>query len=163
MYHKKEHGFESTRQSIELAHYLRAASGCKNIIESNFQQRVYEDNHQLDEFFGHDNILFVEEDKKKNATRRFTEHAIITKDLTGLIDRVLIERKVRKDDVLIKIGLDGGGGFLKICMSIFDLQSPVPLPTTLSKNFKNSGVKKVFLIAIIPGVPEDFVNIKNVG
>ena len=64
--------------------------------------------------------------------------------------------------ILIRIGLDGGGGFLKICLSLFDLYASESKSTkTLSKKFKDSGVKKVFIIGVAPNTPENYYNMKK--
>ena len=57
--------------------------------------------------------------------------------------------------------MDGGGGFLKICLSIIDLNQPCSSTTTLSKKFLDSGVKKVFIIGIVPEVQENYKNLKT--
>ena len=66
------------------------------------------------------------------------------------------------NSVLIKIGIDGSGGFLKICHSVFDIDDPIPkINGALSKTFLESGVKKIFIIGLVPHVSEDYVNIKQ--
>ena len=46
-------------------------------------------------------------------------------DISGLIDKVIFERNLSEDSIIIRIGLDGGGGFMKICLSLFDLDAEV--------------------------------------
>ena len=115
----------STRQTIRLAQDLRQVAGSRNSVEPHLRKKLYDQNHKLDDFFGHDNILFIEEDKKKKTTRKFRENVVVAKDIKSLIDQVLLERLLERAEALIRIGIDGGGGFLKICMSIFNLQAPV--------------------------------------
>ena len=63
-----------------------------------------------------------------------------------------------KDSVLIRIGIDGGGRFLKICLSIFDINDPFSnVQSGVSNKFKESGVKKIFLIAIVPNAMDKFM------
>ena len=70
-----------------------------------------------------------------------------------------IERKVTLaglNTILIKIGINGDGVFLKFCMSIFDINNLVfRIESGLSKKFKDSGVITTFLIAAIPDVPDN--------
>ena len=64
--------------------------------------------------------------------------------------------------MLVRIGIDGGGGFLKICMSIFGINYPFPqVKNGIAKMFKESGVKKVFVIGLVADVPENYVNVKR--
>ena len=60
---------------------------------------------------------------------------------------------------MIKISIDGGGGFLKICGSVFEIDDPIPKMTgALSKTFLESGVQKIFF-GLIPDVSKDYVNV----
>ena len=64
------------------------------------------------------------------------------------------------NSVLIKISIDGSGGFLKIWNSVFDIDDPIPkISGALSKTFLESGVKKIFIIGLIPDVSKDYVNV----
>ena len=64
--------------------------------------------------------------------------------------------------LLVKVGIDNGCGFLKICLSIFDMDNLVPgSKVGLSKKFKDSRVNKVFLIAAVPDVTENYQNVKK--
>ena len=71
--------------------------------------------------------------------RNFKEHAVVTNNISGLIDKVLVERGLNKDDVLIRGGLDGGGGFLKVCISLFDFRPYIQIQTNWLKNLKILG------------------------
>ena len=85
---------------------------------------------------------------------------IVCFDLLGLIDMVLEKRERERDSVLIKISVDGGGGFLKICASIFEIDDPTPrVSGALSKKFLESGVKKILIVG--PDVSENYVIVKR--
>ena len=56
----------------------------------------------------------------------------------------------------MRVGIDGGGGFLKICLSLFDLSLLASnTEKGFAKKFKDSGVKKVIILGITPDVPEN--------
>ena len=62
----------------------------------------------------------------------------------------------------MKISIDGGGGFLKFCISFFDVDDPSPkTSSTLTKKFLESGVKRVIVIALAPNISEDYVNVRR--
>ena len=84
--------------------------------------------------------------------------------MKGLINHVLEKRCLAKENALIRIGLDGGGGFLKVCSSIFDVEAPISSALQsgrFGKKFKDSGVKKVLILGIAQGVQENYVNLKK--
>ena len=75
---------------------------------------------------------------------------------------LLKRQKEHRNSVLIRIGIDGSGGFLKICMSIFDINNPFPcVQGGISRKLKESGVQKIFLLAVVPEVSENYVNVKK--
>ena len=57
--------------------------------------------------------------------------------------------------MMVKIGVDGGNGFLKITLSIFDSRE------LQNSNFRDTGVKKSFIIGMLLSVPENYVNLKR--
>lgn len=63
------------------------------------------------------------------------------------------------------LGMDGGGKFLKICCSIFsvsELQSPSKSPAKKKgkTEYLDTGVKKLLILSLAPGVPESYYNMK---
>ena len=62
--------------------------------------------------------------------------------------------------VLIKLSISEGGGFLKLCLSIFNINDPCSKSSTgLSKRFLESGVKRVLIIGLVLEVSEHYVNV----
>ena len=94
---------------------------------------------------------------KDNIVENATYPTTICNDIQSLIDKVIAERNLPADDALVRVGIDGGGGFLKICVSIFDIHNQ----HSTSTNFKDSGVKRIFIVAITPNVQENYVNCKK--
>ena len=73
-----------------------------------------------------------------------------------------VHGRAEKDSLLLKVSIDGGSGFLKFCISIFDIDDPSPnSKTSLAKKFLESGVKRILIIGIAPNVSEDYVNVKR--
>ena len=70
----------------------------------------------------------------------------------------------------MKIGIDGGGGFLKVCMNILGTEDqPVAKKQRFSystgvwsKNFLDGGVKKLFILANVEQVGESYENLKSI-
>lgn len=60
---------------------------------------------------------------------------------------VIEDRNLVDTNTIVKIGMDGGGGILKNCLSIFDLNQPCS-STLLCKRFLDFGMKKCLLLAL---------------
>ena len=107
-------------------------------------------NHEIDEFFEHTTMSFYREVEVqgKKYSENFDQHVITVNDISGLIEKIILERDLSENNVLVRIGLDGGGGFAKICLSLFDLdQEASSYSQNVGKMFKDSEVKKVFIIS----------------
>ena len=108
-------------------------------------------------------INYIRVDKDTKVSENFEQSTIICSNLPNLVDLILKKRsRENSESLLIRVGMDGRGGFLNICMSIFDIDEPVSAnKTSLSKMFKDPSVKKVFLIAVVLDVPQNYVNVKK--
>lgn len=71
----------------------------------------------------------------------------------------VLDLRNTSDDIILKIGIDGGSNSLKICLSIQDksLQESCDFKT---ERHKDSGVKKIFILAIGYQVEESYENLK---
>ena len=113
----------SNRKADRLAQDLRAASGSRTIIEKGTAEKTRELNRQLDDYFESRKCNFRYEDTKTKEMRNFEQHTVVCNDIPGLIDKIIISRNIDAGNSIIRIGLDGGGGFVKICMSVFEMPS----------------------------------------
>ena len=73
---------------------------------------------KLDDLFESKICTFASEIVKFNTGEHFQRHVVIWKDLADLIQRTIGERNIDVEKMLITIRLDGGGGFMKICVSV---------------------------------------------
>ena len=80
-------------------------------------------------------------------------------DLKILIDLIKRERGLNDLSTFVRIGIDGGGGFIKVCLSVFD---PTNIRSKENNSFVDSGVRKAFIIGIVPDIPELYVNILHI-
>ena len=89
--------------------------------------------------------------------------AIYCTNIEGFIELVCRERSLDDADILIKVGIDGGGGFFKICLSLFETRfsSYAPPSRVIDQMFLNSSVKRIFILAIAPDVKECYSNVKS--
>jgi hypothetical protein len=90
-------------------------------------------------------------------------------DIEELVAMVLHHRSQETNDVDIKLGVDGGQGFLKVTLSITlkpELKNN-KIPEKLSKSdgyackdFKDSSVHKTIILAILPSLNEKYHNLR---
>ena len=62
-------------------------------------------------------LQFTKEDKATKKMINYQDHAVLCTDLNGFIDYIIEERELNQENILIRIGMDGGGGFMKVCLS----------------------------------------------
>ena len=169
----------STKQTLKIAEHLRSkpiedkggnAQTNRKILESNLRSKLREKNCQLDSLFEVRKANFVKIDEKKKLRENFDRELVVCNDLDELSRRIIKERDMEEGDLLFRVGMDGGGGFLKVCLNVFDLKKdhssederqPPKKKKRLDEIFKDSGVKKTMIIALVPEVQENYCNIKR--
>lgn len=93
------------------------------------------------------------------ASETVARPVVFGNDLNGFIEFIWNERNYT-NDVQIKVGIDGGGGSFQICLtfnkSIF---AGEPATKKSISDLKDSGVKKLFVIGIVPDISEKYFNV----
>ena len=128
----------SALQTLRLTQNLRNRAtnvGRRGVIEPSFKKKLFDKSHKFDDFFELDSIRFLRHvemenrkpkvkgsagktSKKNEQTKgkkvrkvayNYDEHVIITNNLSKLIDEVILQGKLNPQNVLVRVGLDGGG------------------------------------------------------
>lgn len=140
----------SVRQVHLLAKDLRKESSSRKFIEPGLKKEIYNINHKLDD---HYELRLLQYTNSQNEN--FDRWTVVCSDLSVFVDYVISTRNLDTSDMILKIGLDGGSGFLKMTLSVFNFCD------SDNSKFKDSGVRKCFLIGIAPDVPENYFNVKR--
>lgn len=153
----------SDRKTLQAAQVIRAEMGA-NAIEPNLRESLIERNRSLDNFFHHEKLLMTEKSKlEEGAIQRVPKDAVVCHDLNGLFQFIKKERGSNYN-LLFKVGIDGGGGSLKVCWNA--VQQPSSQSDTQSKEktrgFLDSGVKRLIILAIVPGATESNENVGTI-
>lgn len=147
----------STRTMLGITTAFRVATKKRNFFESGLQNKLTESNHVLDSFFEIKEGQFRYE--KSNESTVETKKFIFCKNIENLCNYV--SQKRNAEAAHMKIGMDGGGGFFKICLSLQDADDSCEVSTDKSrqvqsyadgvaaKKFKTSGVKKLFILGLV--------------
>lgn len=77
------------------------------------------------------------------------------RSVSGLIDYIKARRNV--GSASLKVGIDGGKGSLKIILNIEESVGAYP-----KSGYKDSGVRQTIILALAPGVHENYYNISKI-
>lgn len=155
---------------LGIATDLRVGTSSRKIVEPGLKISLYKKNHGLDQFFDLKKTTFIKTQQKVETCIEKT--VVYCKDVKGLIAHVIEKRKIR--DVHLKFGIDGGREYLKLCAVIQSVNTDEVDDTNderqrqklkdgvRKKDFKDSGVKKLFILAIAHGVQEKYENVLKI-
>ncbi|KAJ6637216.1 Protein doublesex [Pseudolycoriella hygida] len=158
----------SQNETLEMASMIRTSTGNRKIIESNLKKKVSGQIHSLDDFFDVQMFIFIREKAKTKEYSEETRSVVYCNNLVGLIEWIQGKRELQ--DVRIKIGIDGGGNFLKLCVTIQSstnddddeaVKRHKYKDGVLSKKFLDSGVKKLLIIGASPSTQENYSNVQQ--
>ena len=98
---------------------------------------------------------------KEKLTVEKEAPVVHVKDMDEFILEVVRVRQLpNTESLLLKVGLDEGQKMMKICLSVIHLLAEDDQDKKkFEQGFKDSGVKKVFLLAVTPG-KETYLNLK---
>ena len=149
----------SRNQTARAATFLRYWMG-SNAVEPGLERQLQLQDRTLENFFcvAHVDMKTGRETTQRRAVAYCTDPA-------GLIQRVLHQRQVSPNEALVKIGIDGGGGFMKVCLSVVPIsenfsEQPPRSRFARAVQFKDSGVKKLLLLALVEDVDECYENLQ---
>ena len=158
----------SNNKVLKMAENIRVSTGSRKIIEKDMKGKLRKLNHTLEDLFKTEKCTFVFENKAEKIKINVEQHVVFCKDLNNLINIMIEERNLNENDIIIRIGHDGGGGFVKICLSVFKLDSEEEgdeggqeEKKRLTQRFQDSGVKKAMVVACVPDIQENYYNIKR--
>ena len=135
------------RQMRKLRGHLNANGG-RGTVEPGLNEHLVEKKNTFADFYSYEDIMY--EGDKSIVT-------VYCSDIIGLIRKICVMRDLDYENCTKKVGIDGGKGFLKIVLSLFDDENPGNEGAG-SKSY--TGGRKVIPLVIAPNVSETYVNIK---
>ena len=147
----------SLRTTKGVVSFIRKATGDKQIFETDVIKKLVAKNHDVDNYFQVEKLKFIH--VKGTVETSVTEPLVYCNDVMNFITHIKEQRRITDQKVHLKIGTDGGGGFFKVCLSVQLIDSE----TNKYKKelFKDSGVKKIFLLAVAP-IQENYYNLNKI-
>lgn len=169
----------SSNQTLKLASHIRVATKDRCSIESNLKSNLKKISHSLDTYFDVEKLEFVQmKGQGENKLVQLEKTTVYCNDLNGLVTHVLEKRNYANsaadDDIIFKLCIDGGAGFLKLCLSIISFrrhEENVQLVKSYQRSrysegvaarkLKDTSVKKMFILAIVPDLQENYNNVQK--
>ena len=155
----------SLRGTKELAKNLRAASKNRKIISPGISNVIEnEANHKLDKYFK----VKVIDDFMNTEKQVPVVYCINIEDCLSII---AWERSISLIDSELKVGIDAGGGFLKVCLNLLTPLNPLEPSAKKRLKYENgipnkvcqsTSVKKLIVLALAPNVPENYENVLRI-
>ena len=144
----------SDRKVLEVSKFIRSKTNQRFIIEPNAYQKMIANSHNLEKYFNLHNFDF--EIKKQNNVTAHPSYAVVCTDLSRFISHVINKRDVY--DFHLNFGIDGGGKSLKFTLAVQSKNEQAEKKT----KFKDTGVKKIFLIALAQHTQENDHNVSSI-
>lgn len=160
---KMQTSFNLTQnETLGIASMIRFSAANRKIIEPNLKEKLSARIHSLDEFFQVKTFDFIKTKSNNESVEK--RCAVYCENLHGFIESVKEKRGV--NEVHLKFGIDGGGNFLKLSLSIQSIHHDAPESGRMkykqgvaSKQFRDSGVKKLFIIGATESTQENYTNV----
>ena len=132
----------------------KSTSGVR--VEKYFQEKFAKEGTRLKDFFTAKDEMFLVKGKSSERS------VVFCKNVEELVWHILEKRSCSAQDSLVKISLDAGGTFLKVCLQVQNLAKETKMPGAAKEDFLSSGVKKLFIIALVENITENYFNISKV-
>lgn len=155
----------SNTQTLKLAGHLRSATSSRAAIQPNFKRDLQQKNHVLDFLFSSENQEFL-----GKGSEVVIKPFVHCNDINLLVHTVQqLRGKVYNN---MKIGIDTGGGSLKVCLTlnsdtdvdeephqVTKRQSHAYAEGVAARTRSDNSVKRLFIIGLIPDIPENYRNV----
>lgn len=148
----------NTSMKNKVVPFLRSVLGGKSKVESECEKYFQQRDCQLSDFFTLDNVQF----DVKGASHSDIVPIVFCNDIPALIKHVCETREIEFEATNVKFGIDGGGGFLKVCLTIMLKEVETRSRKTIDRTHRFSSVKKLLIIAIVPDIPETYGNMMTI-
>ena len=135
-----QHLDHSVNKTLNLAKDLRATTRNRKVICPNLRNKIEVSSHRLDEIYtvvGANLKAKVSKDVYQNVDTP----VVYCTNIDMLLETV-IEERGGNDNFELKLGIDGGGGFIKICLNVVDLDEDFSVSSSSKRARYSDGLLK---------------------
>ena len=105
-----------------------------------------------------------------SAERCEARNLIVLKDVSDFVLDLIKEKGLDPTTATVRVGVDGGGGFFKICVNVFDsleaefksAGDSIETGSNSAKKYLDTGVQRIQFLAIVEDIPETYENVKTI-
>lgn len=138
-------------QTNKLAQALRESKAVS--IQPGLSDVLTSSAHELDNFFDVEQMSFTK--TSGNSTSYTQQHLVYCRSVHGLVEYVKGRRNMH--DIRLIVGMNSGQGSLKIILNIEDKGED-----SVRSWYKDSGVKRCFVLALVGDVQENYNNVSKI-
>jgi hypothetical protein len=154
----------SDKKTLEAAKIIRQGSGSKTAIEPNLKPALVAHGQSLESYLCCSNLAFSQR-LAQGQEEKFTRPVVMCLDVSKLI-KTICEKRGTPPNPFLKIGIDGGGGSIKVCLNIVGKLEHNHLaakkePSCSAEKFLDTGVKKLIILGIAFDIPESYANVST--
>ena len=153
----------SSRKMNKIAQHFRMATKQRKLFEPQLKKFIADQHHVLDHLY---DVQDIEFDNGVIAP------VVMCTDVIALIEDIKSKRCHESEDAIsFKVGIDGGGGCLKVCLNVIDEREILHEGTgdcrqsfkcgIAEKRMKTTSVNKLIVIALAPDIPENYENVSK--
>ena len=158
---------------LQLLTNIRVVFG-RNSVEPKFKEYLTDLNSYLQPFFTTTSLTLehrIYHEDKTSELVNVQRPVFYCLDVDAFVKFIIEYRAIDPYESLVKIGIDGGGGFLKVTLNIIQTTTSEE-ESVLGKRRrysdgvrvntgKDTGVKKSYILLIVPAISETYNNIKT--
>ena len=138
----------SDRKMMKILKKMRELFG-RNACTPNIREAIIERKKKVLKYFKVENTSFKSKDGS-DIKRQF----VYTEDLELLLDFIISERDYEKENVDVKVSLDGGQGRMLVVLHIGDGDE--------AKATKDTSTKRAIILAYVDDIPETHFNLSKI-
>ena len=133
----------------KLCSTLRKGLG-QQAVESNMTEKLSEIEKTLESFYNVEKMAL--KDSENNCIFR---DVLYVKSTSDFVNEIIKQRDLDPTTAFVRVSLDGGGGFLKVIVNVFETEEF----EESESNFKNSGVQRSQILSLVQDAPENSHNL----
>ena len=154
----------SDNQVGKVLKNLRLQFG-RGVVEAGLRETQIDEKSRFSKFFSADNMGF-----KDSEGNTIVRPFVYCSDIVGFVSELANLRGLGFENMGLKIGIDGGKGFLKTVLTMYEpgniLNNNEPSRVTQKsgigsgRDYSMLGRKKIMILAISPNTPENYHNLQ---